>query len=205
MNQILKRLQELGGDVSQATGDNLMNDLQTVTFERVLHFNSDEPFHSDFYDEFYEPNAELASSDPQAFIEKAIAEHYVLVDDECAVGQAFWTVKKFTPLTEGTADFDEWHGDFAEMNLSPFLQVTDGQSPEFLQILYSYGYPDHYFVCLNDINQDDPMVFGTDHEMYFEEVSEEGRLSEFLATLMSATESRDVIQAFLDHVQADEP
>ena len=48
------------------------------------------------------------------------------------------------------------------------------------------------------------MVFGADHEQYFDEVSEEGRLSEFLAKLMSVSESRDVIKNFLDDVHADD-
>lgn len=205
MNAILMRLQMLGGDISQATGDHLIDDLQNIKFKTVLHFKSDnEPFYVGFYDNFYRLNHTLARSDPNAFIDKAIMTHYVSVDDECAVGQAFWQTNKFTPLTYGTADFDEWHDDFEEMDLSPFLKATKGRPPEFLQILYSYGYPDCFFICLNDDNQSDPMVFGADHEQYFDEVSEEGRLSEFLAKLMSVSESRDVIKNFLDDVHADD-
>ncbi|MDO4250816.1 MAG: hypothetical protein Q4C68_04825 [Moraxella sp.] len=194
---ILERIHALGGDISQTKGVSLIDDLQTITFKNVLHFkDNDEPFY-DFYN-FYKVNQSLNTNE---FIDKAIAEYYISCDDEdSTVGQAFWRGYLFTPLTPNTIDYDEWHDDFDDMDLSQFLAVTNGQPPEFLILIYSYGYPDHYFICANDVS-DNPTVFSTDHEVYFDEIENEGFLLDFLNRFMSKQESRTYIQNFLDEVK----
>ncbi len=200
---ILNRIAELGGDISQTTGHSLIDDLQKITFKEVLHFkNDDEPFYN-FYEDFYEVNQELLI-DAEQFIDKAIAHYYIASDDETGLGQAFWRGFLFTPLTPNTPDYDEWSADFKEMDLSECLAVTGGKTPEFLMLIYSYGYPDHYFICANDVNADNPSVFGTDHEQYFDEIEKVGTLSEFLDNFMSKKEARIYIQEFLDDVENDD-
>lgn len=200
--QILNRIADLGGDISQTKGQSLIDDLQKITFKEVLHFKrpDDEPFYSGFYEEFYEVNQDLSDNTEQ-FIDKAISEHYISADDDdTAVGQSFWQTQLFTPLTPNTPDYDEWVGNFDESNFAQFLEVTDGQAPEFLIFIYSYRYPDHYFICTNDINSDNPTVFGTDHEVYFEEITNKGSLLDFLNNFMTKQEARIYIQEFLDNV-----
>lgn len=204
--QILNRIAELGGDISETTGQSLIDDLQKITFKEVLHFKrpDDEPFYSGFYEEFYEVHQDLSDNIEQ-FIDKAISEHYISAnDDETAVGQSFWQTQLFTPLTPNTPDYDEWFGDFDEMDLSPFLEVTDGEKPEFLMFIYSYGYPDHYFICTNDVNADNPTVFSTDHEVYFDEVDNRGSLLNFLNKFMTKQEARIEIQEFLDYIKNED-
>ncbi|WP_066802313.1 hypothetical protein [Moraxella oblonga] len=201
--QILNRIAKLGGDISQTTGQYLIDDLQKITFKEVLHFKrpDEEPFY-DFYDEFYDNNQSLLNNTEQ-FIDKAINQYYVSADDdETAVGQAFWQTQLFTPLTPNTPDYNEWSADFLDddIDLSQCLEVTGGKAPEFLIFIYSYGYPDHYFICTNDINSDNPTVFGTDHEVYFEEITNKGSLLDFLNKFMTKQEARIYIQEFLDDV-----
>ena len=59
---------------------------------------------------------------------------------------------------------------------------------------------DHYFICANDVS-DNPTVFSTDHEVYFDEIENEGLLLDLLNRFMSKQESRTYIQNFLDEVK----
>ena len=145
-------------------------------------------------------NIELANDDEQAFIKKAIDTYYISSSDDVALSQVFWRGVSFTPLTQGTKDYDGWFDDFndtTERDLSPCLKATGGQTPQFAILMYSYGYPDHYFICVNDVNADNPTVFSTDHEVYFREMQTEGTLQEFLQRLMTKAECADRIQTFL--------
>lgn len=190
---ILNRIAELGGDISQTKGQSLIDDLQNITFKDALHFKDDEPL-CDFYNIFYEQNKHLLNNTDES-INQAIAEYYTAGD-----GTNFWQNQLFTPLTPNTPDYDEWVTYFNETDFSQFLEVTGGRTPEFLMLIYSHGYPNHYFICTNDVNQDNPMVFSTDHEVYFDEVENEGLLSDFLNHFMSKQEARVHIQGFLDDV-----
>lgn len=198
--QILNRIAELGGDISQTTGDSLIDDLQKITFKEVLYFKDDCGFYDDFCEVFYEQNQNLLDNIDE-FIDKAIAEYYVSSDDETGLGQAFWQTQLFTPLTPNTPDYDEWFSNFDESNFAQFLEVTGGKAPEFLMFIYSYGYPDHYFICTNDVNQDNPTVFSTDHEVYFDEVDNRGLLLNFLNKFMTKQEARVAIQEFLNDIE----
>lgn len=197
---ILARIQALGGDISQVKNHNLV-DLQYVSFKEVLHFrNDDEPF-CEFYDEFYMPNQALLNNLDE-FIDKAIAYYYISADDDdTAFGQAFWRAYPFTPLTANTPDYEEWFDYFDDVDLSKFLAVTGGKTPEFLILMHTYGFPDHYFICTNDLNVDNPTVFSTDHEVYFHKVDIVGDLSTFLNQLMSKQEARQYIQTLLDDIK----
>lgn len=202
---ILNRIAELGGDISQTTGQSLIDDLQKITFNHLLYFKrpDEEPFY-DFYPDFYDKNRELAKNSEQ-FIKKAIDDYYTPIDNnQTNREQSFWVRQFFTPLTLNTPYYNEWLNYFNEIDLSLFLEQTGGQTPEFLILIESYAHPDHYFICANDINADNPTVFSTDHEVYFDEVKNEGSLLDFLNHFMTKQEVRVCIQEFLDEVENEE-
>ena len=192
--EILKRIQALSGDISEIKDETLIDILKKITFKEALYFkNYDEPF-GDFYDDFYEANKELPRNE---FIDKAIRRYYI--DSE---GEAFWCGELFTPFTPNTHDYDEWSGYFDKVDRSKFLAVTGGKIPEFLILVRSHSFPDHFFICVNDINSDNPTVFSTDHEVYFDEVEIEGNLSEFFNGFITKEECRTAVGEFLDEISA---
>lgn len=198
---ILQRIEALGGKIKQVENASLLETIQAISFDTVLHFKptdeSDEPF-CNFSEYFFDDNIELAKQDKNIFIRKAIAFYYLPASDETGRGQVFWRNDyTFTPVTKGTADYDEWKGDFEDIDLSQCLAVTDNQPPEFAIIAYSYGYPDHYFICTNDKTPENPTVFSTDHEEYFDVIQKEGTLEEFLNRLMTKEESIKYLDEFL--------
>ncbi|RXM39113.1 hypothetical protein BOQ62_13640 [Chryseobacterium sp. CH21] len=68
---------------------------------------------------------------------------------------------------------------------------------DFICIFYSYGYPDHYFACVTDPDQTNPTVYGTDHEVYFQEIDEKGSLEEFLDRFMTKEEFLETVKEYL--------
>jgi len=135
--------------------------------------------------------------DVEAFLD--LAETHYLFDADITVGQDMWTPQSFTPLTPGTQDFAEYKSWFDEyVDLSPIRSFCESEPLEFVQILFGYGYPDHYYVCLQDATPEDPTVIGTDHEQFFSEVSTQGSLSEFLKQYHTRSEFRKLIRDYLE-------
>ena len=66
--------------------------------------------------------------------------------------------------------------------------------PDFIQVFYSYGFPDNYYICLSDPNPENPTLFGTDHEEYFREVTNEGNFEDFLNTFMTKDELLEIVK-----------
>jgi hypothetical protein len=197
--EILTRLKELGGNIDSAKGDSLYEDLLAVTFDTVLYANFEEsgyPLEINGLDEFFADNKSLYTSNKDEFVEKMLAKYFRMTED--GQGQCFWRAKLFTPYKEGTFDFMEWNGIFKDItspdranplgkyanknrfNVSEILKTTGDSAPDFMWLFHSYGFPNHYFICLSDPNPDNPIVYGTDHEVMFSEISNAGNLSAFL-------------------------
>lgn len=106
-------------------------------------------------------------------------------------GQAFFVGRLFTPFRPGTPDYAEWYADFAApdpVDLRLVRAVTADPAPDFVHLASSYGYPDNFYVCLADPAPDDPTVFGTDHETFFQEITNEGALRAFLQRYLTPVE-----------------
>ncbi len=96
-----------------------------------------------------------------------------------------WDVRPFTPFTPGTPDHDEWTG---TIEAGPLTALCGIAAPTVVFLGYSSGWPNHYFVIAEDPHPEDPTVYTTDHEVYFDEVESPGALSELLATLLTPEE-----------------
>ena len=194
---ILDRIKALGGDISQVKRKSLAEDLMAITFDTVLYPKpkdtpwGDEEDQEPIYGlgEFVDAHQELITTDQEAFFNKMITHYYVNTEE--GRGQMFWTVTPFTPYKEGTDDYKEWNTDFMDedfVNLSEIEKVVGTKYPSMIQLFYSYGFPDHYYICIDDPNQENPTVFGTDHEEFFMEVTNEGSLEEFMQKFMTSQE-----------------
>lgn len=197
-DEVLARIRALGGDTSLVTGESLAADLQAITFDTVLYEAPvDTPWASAEETEpipglsaFLEARVEHPGTAPDAVLQEMIAHHYRPTEE--AYGQDFWVGKLFTPFREGTDDHAEWYEDwFADLDddaLEPIITATGDERPDFVQIVHSYGFPDHLYVCLSDPDPSNPTVWGTDHEVFFQEIEPQGSLLEWLQARMTPQE-----------------
>ena len=203
---ILNRIQALGGDISKVKGTSLADDLLAITFDTVLYEKpKDTPWtKADAVvpicglGEWVDTHIELYKSDKKAFYNKMIAEFYCLTQEPR--GQHFWIANLFTPFKEGTADYEEWYDDFSDeefVDLTEITKLTTDKTPDFIQLFYTYSYPDHLYIALSDPNPENPTLFGTDHEVFFSEVDNMGSLEDYLNTLMTPEELINIVEKAL--------
>lgn len=204
--EILERIKQLGGNVDNVKGSSLKDDLLAITFDTVLYQRPvDTPWASAEEEEpifgigdFFDENTELLKTDKQALYDKIIDKYFRLTED--SYGQSFWQPALFTPFKEGTADFEEWNSDFIgdDTDLSEIIKVTNDKTPDFLQLFYTYSYPDNFYICLSDPDKENPTLFGTDHTVFFREVTNEGTLEDFLNTFMTKDELLEIVRKQLE-------
>lgn len=204
--EILERIKQLGGNVDNVKGSSLKDDLLAITFDTVLYQRPvDTPWASAEEEEpifgigdFIDENTELLKTDKQALYDKIIDKYFRLTED--SYGQAFWRPTLFTPFKEGTADFEEWNSDFIgdDTDLSEIIKVTNDKTPDFLQLFYTYSYPDNFYICLSDPDPENTTLFGTDHTVFFREVTNEGTLEDFLNTFMTKDELLEIVRKQLE-------
>ena len=199
--EILDRIKELGGNIDEVKNISLKEDLLSISFNTVLYprpvdtpwvdGEEVEPIHG--IEEFIDYNKELFLSNKEEFYKK-LGDNFFHITEE-SYGQMFWTVKLFTPYTEGTSDFKEWNEYFInDVNLGEIHKIEDDSKHEFIQIFYSYGFPDYYYICLSDSNPENPTLFATDHEYFFDEVTNQGNLEDFLKTFMTKDEVVEIVK-----------
>lgn len=200
--EILEKIQQLGGNIDNVKGNSLADDILSITFNTVLYQKPEdtpwqtadqaEPIYG--IGQFINENEALFNTDKQALYNKIIDKYFRLTNE--GYGQVFWQPKLFTPFKEGTTDFKEWNDDFTdeETDLSEIIKVTNDKTPDFIEVFYSYGFPDNYYICLSDPNPANPTLFGTDHEVFFREVTNEGSLEDFINTFMTKEELLTIVK-----------
>ena len=76
----------------------------------------------------------------------------------------------------------------------PITEHTDCARPDFIRLFYRYSYPDNLYICLQDPNPENPTLWGTDHELFFTEISNEGSLKDWLNRYMTQDELLVIVQ-----------
>ena len=205
--KILEKIKQLGGNIDNVKGNSLAEDILSITFDTVLYQKPEdtpwqtaedaEPIYG--IGEFINENEELFKTDKQALYDKIIDKYFRLTDE--GYGQVFWQPRLFTPFKEGTEDFEEWNSEFIDedTDLTEIIKVTNDKMPDFIQVFYSYGFPDNYYICLSDPNPENPTLFGTDHEEYFREVTNEGNFEDFLNTFMTKDELLEIVKKRIEN------
>jgi hypothetical protein len=202
-HEILARIRELGGNTDQVKGHSFADDLQAITFSTVLYPRpADTPWGAaddmepiPGLNDWVAAHRTQLAHDAANFARELVAHFYQLTQEPR--GQMFYLARPFTPFQPGTADYEEWHDDFTDptsTDLRPVLDVVADATPNFLHLAYSYGYPDGYYVCLSDPNPHNPTVFGTDHETFFREVTNEGTLEAFFQRFLTPAELLALVQ-----------
>jgi len=193
--QIFNQIEILGGRVLKPRRKTLQAQIEAIRFPHVLY---DQNWDVYGIDEFFEKHRTTFDSAPKQFYDSLEAAYFN--DDDSPRGQSFWKTKLFTPMTSGTGDFDEWSPMFADenmVNLQPIHDVVGDGPLEFLRIMYSYGFPDSFYICLQDPKPANPTVFGTDHEVFFREYSVTEPLSKFLRRFLTKSDFRKIVKEYL--------
>ena len=201
---ILNRIIELGGNIDNVKGKSLEEDLISITFNTVLYqkptdspwakAEDEEPIYG--IGDFIDQNKDLLKSNKQSLYDKIIEKYYCLTEE--GFGQMFWKAELFTPYKKGTEDFDEWNSDFKdydEVDLKEIIELTNNNEPDFIQLFYSYSFPDNFYIVLSDPNPENPTLFGTDHEVFFREVTNEGALEDLMNTFMTKEELLEIVKS----------
>ena len=199
--EIIDRIERLGGNISNVKGNSLQKDLESITFNTVLYpkpedtpwAKSEEQEAIYGIGEFIERNIHMVESNKTELYDK-IVKHFYRITEE-GFGQVFFRNELFTPFKEGTDSYEEWNGEWEE---SDFKKVIIGSEMDLMFIGHSYGFPDNLFICLTDPNQENPVVYGTDHEVFFDEITKEGTLEEFFDSFMTKEELIEIVKAKLE-------
>jgi len=188
---ILDRISALGGAIQNIEGQSLKKNFESISFDTVLYpkvqetpwakVEEQEPIEgiNEVFDQYW---SELAP-DKDLFFNRII-EHYFHKTEE-SYGQTFFRNDIFTPFLEGSKDFEEWNGVWEE---SKFRKVIAGDKMELMFIGHSSGFPDSHFICLSDPDINNPMVYGTDHEVFFDEITRIGTLEEYFDAFITPKE-----------------
>jgi hypothetical protein len=185
--EIIEKLNRLGGNTEDVSaGKSFAENWKSLKFSNYLY---DKEWDVYGIDQFYENNKNLYTSNKDVFYQDLL-EHY-FSNHEQFYGQDFYKDWLFLPFKED----GELDG-FVEEN--EIRETVQGTEMEFICIFYSYGYPDHYFVCLTDPDQNNPTVYSTDHENYFEEIENKGSLETFLDKYMTKEEFLEVVTKYLE-------
>lgn len=204
--EILERIEELGGNISSVVGKSLAEDLCSITFDTVLYrknvdtpwSNADDEEPIEGLGDFVDENIELYKKDKDIFFNRLYEKYFILTEE--AYGQYFWSGEMFTPFREGSTDFEEWNDFFNDdlHSLKKIFDVTDNKDPDFVQLFYGYGYPDCIYAVSQDVNSENPTVFGTDHEEWFIEVDVGGDLEKYLQRFWTKKELREYMEHRID-------
>ncbi len=187
---IVDKIKQLGGNTEGLRADkSFVENWKSISFSHHLY---DKDWDVYGIDQYYEQYKDLYIEDQKIFY-KNLLEHY-FSNHELPYGQYFFKDWIFTPFKENTEDYEELDGLVDEYELKKIVQ---GKKMDFICIFYSYGYPDHFFVCATDPDQNNPTVYGTDHEMYFQEIENEGKLEEFLDRFMIQKEFLETVKEYL--------
>lgn len=186
--ETLDKIEKLGGNIQRANGATFQEIWEGITFGHPL-WNKDWEGYG--LDKFYEEHQVLYNSDPETFYSRLLAHYFS--DHEIPYGQDFFRSWLFTPFKAGSRDEGELDGLVEEDEVRETVQGSD---MDFICVFSSYGYPDHYFVCLTDPHPENPTVYGTDHEVYFSEIRNYGTLEDFLDNYMTKEEFLQVAKAY---------
>jgi hypothetical protein len=196
---ILGKIQRLGGTTDKVQGISLLKDLQAIKLEQPLY--PKDTYGEELYgvDEFFAKHQKLYLKDKPAFFERLLKTFFA--KNQPPRGHMVYLGKPFTPLKKGSKDYKEWQDDFEDedaVDLSEIKELTGEERPDFVQIASSFSYPDSFYVCLSDPKPSNPTVFGTDHEMFFLEVTNEGTLEQFFQKFLTQAEFLKIIKKHLN-------
>ena len=147
--------------------------------------------------DWVDEHMELFNSNREAFY-KEMTDTFFTLDEEPR-RQLFWVARPFTPFQKGHRILKNGMVGLRIMQSwvkSSSIQIV--ATLDFVELLYTDGYPNYYLICLSDNDPENPVVWSTDHEEFFTEVTNEGRLNDFLDRFMTKEEFLKLVKSKLE-------
>jgi len=197
---IQKKVIELGGSFTGTDSATLVESLLSIKIESPLYKKpsakpwSDNPEPIYGLSDYVDQNMTLYRSDKDLFYKNMIKHFFYKPEGD--FGQTYLSQTLFTPFTQGTDDYEEWNDYFedSDVNLNIYESRAVVEPLEFMILTFNDGYPSAKYICTSDTEIKNPMVFATDHTVFFSEVSQEGHLEDFLNTFMSEEEFLQIVK-----------
>lgn len=209
--EILGRLKALGADISELKGQSMLEDLQAIKFNTFLY---DEEYldivGADIISDFLSEKSDELSDNLDEVADMVLSHFWNYHKDtpanETYLGQIYYKGEILDAFDAKSDSYEEWNDWFVnEADLSEIREVVgDVEEPTFINIFGSHGFPDNYYICLQDPNPENPTVFGTDHEAAFIEIESYGTLEEFLGMMLTKEEFRSQIREYLDDLEEED-
>lgn len=210
--ELLKRIEQLGGNTQHISQTQCLKEqLQSIDFQYVVYqkpaltswldLEEQEPLIG--LNEFISSQEKRLNTDCYGLYEDIIDYYYS--PEGKNLGQMTWLGRLFTPFTPNTSDYEQWSSHFHTHGILPenLLNRVDDSIPEFIQIFHGNGYPDHYYICLSDPMPENPMVYSTDSESFFEMLNCEGYLHDFLNCCLTPQELIEMVKNRVELVEHD--
>ena len=196
---ILDRIVQLGGDSNMAVQTTLVDCILSIELNGPLYKKpsavpwSDNPEPIIGLSDYVDENIELYKANETLFYKNMVK--YFYDNPNGRFGQTYFSPKLFTPLTQGTEDYKEWHSWFEDpkIDLSIFSKFESSKPLEFVELTYTNDYPSNLYICTSDFDVENPTVFGTDHTVHFIEISEQGSLENFFNQFMTKDEFLEIV------------
>ncbi|CAB5712357.1 Uncharacterised protein [Delftia tsuruhatensis] len=182
-HSIIRRAEALGGKVGDPRADTLVRRLASIEIPVPLYrAPTDTPWAAADQQEpiaglrdYVEKHRALIAQDPDLFYGNLVKDYFCPTQE--LRSQIDYRTQLFTLFREGSSDFREW-GNGEDFDRERVKNITGLSSPDFLFIGFSQGYPNYYFVCTEDADEDNPAVYSTDHEDYLASIDPRGSLDE---------------------------
>ncbi|MDU1905006.1 MAG: hypothetical protein E6772_09495 [Dysgonomonas sp.] len=162
---IIDRINILGG-IYNSVGEDIQSKLEGISFDRSFLLKEFEDY---LQDSMY----------------SRIKEGENILEGDISYPRINYQTELFTPFKEGTKDFLENKGLISKEKVQEIIPYDD---PEFIIIGSSDSWPNYYFICSADKDSENPTVYTTDHEVYFDEIEKLGTLEDFFNLFVSPEE-----------------
>lgn len=191
--EIIQRLTALGAVGIEKNNADFQTFWHPILWDQFL-YSKDWNYYG--LEDFYKENQNLHQLDRKEFNKKLI--NYYFTPSENYFGQHRKIFDLFAPFNPLNKNFGELDGLIESDELR---ELVEGNELEFIKLFHTETYPNLYFVCTSDPNPENPIVYTTDHETFFQEIEAEGNLADFLNHYLTKDEFLVYVEEYIKQIE----
>lgn len=185
LKKVTSCIEKLGGSYKPPKKPSLAMNMSAIRFSSGLYFRD---WDGNGIDSFLNDHPKLLNETTTKIADRA--EKKLLSTKSHYGSKALWQCHRLRPFSQEEKEF---------VDLTEIREYAGDGPLDFLQIVYvDAGYPDQHFICLQDPKPGNPTVFGTDHEVSFQEYYGFTPLSDFLAQFMTPKQFRKSLEEHIE-------
>ena len=191
--EIIQRLTALGAGGIENNKDDFQSFWQPIIWNQFVY-----PKDWDYYGlaDFYQQHIELHQSAKKQFNDALIAHYFT--PSENYFGQHVKTYDLFAPFNPSNTHFGSLDGLIEPEELKV---LVDGNALAFIPVFETASFPNLYFVCASDPNPENPTLYSTDHETFFQEIEAEGNFADFLNHYLTKAEFLVYAEQYIQEIK----